>query len=152
MTPGACGARWIGNPFRDTFSETEARFPELDRAHVAQRRVHVLVVVPPNVAVGLHLEVMQAAGLLPVRELGLQRLVGRLVDRVVERAPLLRQRPGDLEHLGQLVQRRVVELRAPVRVEDLMPLAAALTTSRTAEPTWNPSPSRLAPSRHSSLS
>ena len=32
-------------------SETEACLPELDRAHVAQRRMHPLVVVPPDVVV-----------------------------------------------------------------------------------------------------
>ena len=46
-----CSGKWIGNPFRDTFSETEACPPELDRAHVAELRVHALVVVPPNVVV-----------------------------------------------------------------------------------------------------
>lgn len=57
--------------FFDTFSETEARFPELDRTHVPWSRVQLFVVVPPNVVVELRLEVVQAAELLPVHEFGL---------------------------------------------------------------------------------
>ena len=103
--------------FRTFFSETEACLPELDRAHVSQRRVHPLLVVPPHVVVQLQLEIAQARELLPVHELGFQRLVGRLVDGVVERAALLRERPGYAENLEELVERRVVELRSPVGME-----------------------------------
>ena len=28
-------AEWIGNPYLDSFSETEVRIPELNRTHVA---------------------------------------------------------------------------------------------------------------------
>lgn len=43
-----CG---LATLFGTVFSETEACLPELDRAHVAQGRVHSLVVVPPDVVV-----------------------------------------------------------------------------------------------------
>lgn len=101
------------------FREDQACFPELDRGHVSQRRMNSEVVVPMHVVRQLDLQLARRAERLAVDGLGLQHLVGRLVDRVVVRAPLPRQRPLDAEDVEHLVDLRVVELAAAVRMEHL---------------------------------
>ena len=77
------------------------------------------VVAPMDVVAQLHLQLAQRREPLPVDELRLQDLVRRLVHGVVVGAALPRQRPLDTERLQQAVDRCVVELRAPVGMEDL---------------------------------
>lgn len=71
------------------FREDQACFPELDRGYVSQRRMNSEVVVPMHVVRQLDLQLARRAERLAVDGLGLQHLVGRLVDRVVVRAPFL---------------------------------------------------------------
>lgn len=101
------------------FREGQPRFPELDRRHVAQRRVDPEVVVPVHVVRELGPELARRAERLAVDELGLQYPVGRLVDGVVVGAALGRQRPLYAEGLEHQVDLGVVELAAAVRVEYL---------------------------------
>jgi|GEM_PF-353205 len=101
------------------FREGQPRLPELDRRHVAQRRVDPEVVVPVHVVRELGPELARRAERLAVDELGLQYPVGRLVDGVVVGAALGRQRPLNAEGLEHQVDLGVVELAAAVRVEDL---------------------------------
>ena len=96
-----------------------ARLPELDRRHVAQRRVDPEVVVPVHVVRELGPELARRAERLAVDELGLQYPVGRLVDGVVVGAALGRQRPLNAEGLEHQVDLGVVELAAAARVEYL---------------------------------
>ena len=70
------------------FREGQPRLPELDRRHVAQRRVDPEVVVPVHVVRELGPELARRAERLAVDELGLQYPVGRLVDGVVVGQPL----------------------------------------------------------------
>ena len=70
------------------FREGQPRLPELDRRHVAQRRVDPEVVVPVHVVRELGPELARRAERLAVDELGLQYPVGRLVDGVVVGAAL----------------------------------------------------------------
>ena len=102
----------LATPIWTLSSETETRLPELDRAHVPQLRVQPEIVVPVDVVVQLGLQLAQRREALPVDELGLQHLVRRLIDRVVVRAALLRERPLDLEGVEQVVDGGVVELAA----------------------------------------
>lgn len=99
--------------------EDQACFPELDWGHVSQRRMNLGVVVPMHVVRQLDPQLARRAERLAVDELGLQHLVGRLVDRVVVRAPLPRQRPLDAETVEHLVDLRVAELAAAVRAGHL---------------------------------
>ena len=92
--------------------EDQACFPELDQGHVAKRRAKPEAVAPMHAVRKLDLQLARRAERLAVDELGLQRLVGRLVDRVVVRAPLPRQRPLDVEDVEHLVDLRVAELAA----------------------------------------
>ena len=62
------------------FSQGQSCLPELHRAHVAQRRMDPLLVVPPHIRVELAAELVEAGERLPVDELPLQDLVGGLVD------------------------------------------------------------------------
>lgn len=101
------------------FREGQPRLPELDRRHVAQRRVDPEVVVPVHVVRELGPELARRAERLAVDELGRQYPVGRLVDGVVVGAALGRQRPLNAEGLEHQVDLGVVELAAAVRVEDL---------------------------------
>ena len=101
------------------FREGQPRLPELDRRHVAQRRVDPEVVVPVHVVRELGPELAGRAERLAVDELGLQYPVGRLVDGVVVGAALGRQRPLYAEGLEHQVDLGVVELAAAVSVEDL---------------------------------
>ena len=101
------------------FWEGQHRFPELDRRHVAQRRVDPEVVVPVHVVRELGPEFARRAERLAVDEFGLQYPVGRLVDGVVVGAALGRQRPLYAEGLEHQVDLGVVGLAAAVRVEDL---------------------------------
>ena len=75
------------------FREGHPRLPELDRRHVAQRRVHPEVVVPVHVVREPGPELARRAERLAVDELGLQYPVGRLVDGAVAGEPLA---DGDL--------------------------------------------------------
>ena len=95
--------------------EGQPRLPELDRRHVAQRRVDPEVVVPVHVVRELGPELARRAERLAVDELGLQYPVGRLVDGVVVGAALGRQRPLNAEGLEHQVDLGVVELAAAVR-------------------------------------
>lgn len=101
------------------FREGQPRFPELDRRHVARRRVDPEVVVPVHVARELGPELSRRVERLVVYELGLQYPVGRLVDGVVVGAALGRRRPLYAEGLEHQVDLGVVELAAAVRVEYL---------------------------------
>ena len=101
------------------FREGQPRLPELDRRHVAQRRVDPEVVAPVHVVRELGPELARRAERLAVDELGLQYPVGRLVDGVVVGAALGRQRPLYAEGLEHQVDLGVVELAAAVRVEYL---------------------------------
>ena len=101
------------------FREGQPRLPELDRRHVAQRRVDPEVVVPVHVVRELCPELARRARRLAVDELGLQYPVGRLVDGVVIGAALGRQRPLYAEGLERQVDLGVVELAAAVRVEHI---------------------------------
>ena len=97
------------------FREGQPRFPELDRRHVARRRVDPEVVVPVHVARELGPELSRRVERLVVYELGLQYPVGRLVDGVVVGAALGRRRPLYAEGLEHQVDLGVVELAAAVR-------------------------------------
>ena len=101
------------------FREGQPLLSELDRRHVAQRRVDPEVVVPVHVVRELGPELARRAERLAVDELGLQYPVGRLVDGVVVGAALGRQRPLYAEGLEHQVDLGVVELAAAVRVEYL---------------------------------
>lgn len=60
-----------------------AHLPELDRRHVAQRRVDPEAVIPVHAVRGLGPGLARRAERLTVDELGLQYFVGRFVDGVV---------------------------------------------------------------------
>ena len=109
----------LATPSWTLYSESQPRQSELDRAHVAERRVEPEVVVPVDVIAQLRLKLAQRREPLPVDELGFEYLVGGLVHGVVVWAPLRRQRALYLEDVQKLVDGRVVELRAPVRMKDL---------------------------------
>lgn len=95
------------------------RLPELDRRHVAQRRVDPEIVVSVRAVRELGPELSRRAERLAMDELGLQYPVGRLVDGVVVGAVLGRQRPLYAEGLEHQVDLGVVELAAAVRAEYL---------------------------------
>ena len=99
------------------FREGQPRLPELDRRHVAQRRVDPEIVVPVHVVRELGPELAYRAERLAVDELGLQYPVGRLVDGIVVGAALGRQRPLYAEGLEHQVDLGAVELAAAVRVD-----------------------------------
>ena len=101
------------------FREGQPRLPELDRRHVAQRRVDPEVVAPVHVVRELGPELARRAERLAVDEPGLQYPVGRLVDGVVVGAALGRQRPLNAEGLEHQVDLGVVELAAAARAEHL---------------------------------
>ena len=101
------------------FREGQPRFPELDRRHVAQRRVDPEVVVPVHVVREPGTQLARRAERLAEDELGPQYPVGRLVDGAVMGAAPGRQRPLYAEGLEHQVDLGVVELAAAVRVEDL---------------------------------
>ena len=101
------------------FREGQPRLPELDRRHVAQRRVDPEVVAPVHVVRELGPELARRAERLAVDEPGPRYPVGRLVDGVVVGAALGRQRPLNAEGLEHRVDLGVVELAAAVRVENL---------------------------------
>ena len=101
------------------FRQDQPRLPELDGAHVAERRVDPEVVVPVHVVGQLGLQVAEAGEAVPVDQLRLEYLVRRLVDRVVVGAALGGERPLDAERLKHEVDLGVVELAAAVGVEDL---------------------------------
>lgn len=95
------------------------RLPELDRRHVAQRRVDPEIVVSVHAVRELGPELSRRAERLAMDELGLQYPVGRLVDGVVVGAVLGRQRPLYAEGLEHQVDLGVDELAAAVRAEYL---------------------------------
>lgn len=115
--PGGLDVDWQHQFGR--FREGQPHLPELDRKHVAQRRVDSEVVVPAHVVRELCPELARRAKRLAVDELGLHYPVGRLVDGVVAGAALGRQRPHYAEGLEHQVDLGVVELAAAVRVEGL---------------------------------
>ena len=112
-------ASGLATPSWTLFSESQPRQSELDRAHVAERRVKPEVVVPVDVVAQLRLKLAQRREPPPVDELGLEYLVGGLVHGVVVRASLRRQRALYLEDVQKLVDGGVVELRASIHAEDL---------------------------------
>ena len=61
------------------------------------------IVAPMHVVRQLDLQLARRSERLAVDELGLRHLVDRLVDRVVVRTPLPRQRPIDAEDVEHLV-------------------------------------------------
>lgn len=75
------------------FFEEQPRLPELDGAHVAERRVDPEVVVPVDVVGQLGLQVAEVREALAVDELRLEYPVRRLVDGVVVGAALGGERP-----------------------------------------------------------
>ena len=66
----------------------EGLFSELHRAHVVQRRVQPLVVVPPHLSAKLHLKVAEVLKALVADKLSLGRLVALLVYGTVVVAAL----------------------------------------------------------------
>lgn len=101
------------------FRQDQPRLPELDGAHVAERRVDPEVVVPVHVVGQLGLQVAEVGEAVPADRLRLEDLVRRLVDRVVAGAALGGERPLDAERLEHEADLGVVELAAAVGAEDL---------------------------------
>jgi hypothetical protein len=81
--------KWSNNPsWGHLLQRLRPAFLKLHRAHVVQRRVQPLVVVPPHLSAKLHLKVAEALEALVVGELSLGRLVALLVyGTVVVAAP-----------------------------------------------------------------
>ena len=69
-------------------SRGQSRIPELNWAHVAQRRMHPLPAAPPDAWVGLAAEPAEVGGRPPIGELLLQGPAGGLDGRVVARVAL----------------------------------------------------------------
>ena len=113
------GEGWIGNGVLDGFLEDESLFGEFLRTPVSKGGVEPLVVGPPHVVVGVMPQLLDRGVVVPVHELLLQQPVRRFDHGVVVGVALARQRPFDAEHVGRLVDPRVVELAAPVGVEHL---------------------------------
>ena len=99
------------------FSQGQSRIPELHWAHAAQRRMHPLLVAPPNAWAELEAELAEVGERLPVDKLLLQDPVGGLDDGVVVRVALAGEGPPDTERLQQVVDVGVRELAATIRVE-----------------------------------
>ena len=113
------GEGWIGNGVLDGFLEDESLFGEFLRTPVSKGGVEPLVVGPPHVVVGVMPQLLDRGVVVPVHELLLQQPVRRFDHGVVVGVALARQRSFDAEHVERLVDPRVVELAAPVRVEHL---------------------------------
>ena len=103
----------------DGFLEDESLFGEFLRTPVSKGGVEPLVVGPPHVAVGAAPQLPDRGVVVPVHELLPQQPVRRFDHGVVVGVALARQRSFDAEHVERLVDPRVVELAAPVRVEHL---------------------------------
>ena len=110
---------WIGNSVLDGFLEDESLFGEFLRAPVSEGGVEPLVVGPPHVVVEVMPQLLDRGVVVPVHELLLQQPVRRFDHGVVVGVALARQRSFDAEHVERLVDPRIVELAAPVRVEHL---------------------------------
>lgn len=99
------------------FLQGQSCIPELNWAHVAQRRMHPLLVAPPDAWVGLAAELAEVGERPPIDELLLQDPVGGLDGRVVVRVALAGGGPPDIERLQQVVDVGVRELAAAIRAE-----------------------------------
>lgn len=99
------------------FSQGQSCIPKLHWAHAAQRRMHPLLVAPPNAWAELEAELAEVGERLPVDELLLQDPVGGLDDGVVAWVALAGEGPPDTERLQQVVDVGVRELAAAIRVE-----------------------------------
>ena len=113
------GEGWIGNGVLDGFLEDESLFGEFLRTPVSKGGVEPPVVGPPHVVVEAMPQLLDRGVAVPVHELLLQQPVRRFDHGVVVGVALARQRSFDAEHVERLVDPRVVELAAPVRVEHL---------------------------------
>ena len=103
----------------DRFLEDESLFGEFLRTPVSKGGVEPLVVGPPHVVVEVMPQLLDRGVVVPVHELLLQQPVRRFDHGVVVGVALARQRSFDAEHVERLVDPRIVELAAPVRVEHL---------------------------------
>ena len=92
--------KWSNNPsWGHPLQRLRPAFLRLHRAHIAQRRVQPLVVVPPHLSTKLHLKVAEVLKALVVGELSLERLVALLLHGTVVVAALHTPQPHYLEDL-----------------------------------------------------
>ena len=92
--------KWSNNPsWGHLLQRLRPAFLRLHRAHIAQRRVQPLVVVPPHLSTKLHLKVTETLKALVVGELSLKCLVALLVYGTVVVAALHTPQPHYLEDL-----------------------------------------------------
>lgn len=110
---------WIGNGVLDRSLEDQSLFGEFLRTPVSEGGTEPPVVGPPHAVVGAAPRLPDRDVAVPVHELLPQRPVRRFDHGVIVGIALARQRSFDVEHVEQLVDPRVVELAAPVRVEHL---------------------------------
>lgn len=94
--------------------EGQSSLSKLDRAHVAERRMHPLVVVPPHIRVDLVTQLIDGRVAPAVYRRRLERLVHRFDGGVVVGVALARERSRDPEDLEHLVDGHVVELGSPI--------------------------------------
>ena len=99
------------------FLQGQTCIPELNWAHIAQRRMHPLLVAPPNAWVELAAELAEVGERPPIGELLLRDPVGGLDGRVVVRVALAGEGPPDIERLHQVVDVGVREFAAAIRAE-----------------------------------
>lgn len=101
------------------FSQGQSHIPELHWAHAAQRRMHPLLVAPPNAWAELAAELAEVDERPPIDELLLQNSVGELDDGAVVRVALAGEGSPDTERLQQVVDVGVRELAAAICVEHI---------------------------------
>ena len=109
----------VATGFWTNLREGQARLPEPDGRHVAQRRVQPAVVVPVDPVEELRPELLLRSKGPAMRQLALEDPVRRLHHRVVVGVAGPRHRPPYAEGVEHGADLAVAELGPPVAVEDL---------------------------------
>ena len=108
----------MATPFCTDLREDQARLPEPDGRHVAERRVRPAVAAPAHPVEGLRPEPLRRGEGAAAHQLPLEHPARGLDHRVVAGVAGARRRPLDSEGREQRVDLPVAELRPPVAVED----------------------------------